>query len=149
MAHLFNSSEYFDYRSRVYGVIKKTIEGKLDFLTETIQSNLHPIQQHEEVVIDGSQFIFTYEGSTLNLPIKLLELENLSDIINPKVIEEEFSEQEIKQLYKHLPEGMKNQEGLNTALKGEGFNEKHLDNFERKIKRGYFSSFREKEDEIN
>jgi len=34
-------------------------------------------------------------------------------------------------------------------LEGKGISEGHLQNFERKLKTGYFTAFREKEDEIN
>lgn len=46
-----------------------------------------------------------------------------------------------------VPGGKK--ENLRYALEGKGIYEMHLENFMRKLKSGYFSSFREKEDEIN
>jgi hypothetical protein len=62
MAHLFNSTEYCDYRSKSYNTIKKTLEAKIDILTETTPLQLHPIEVQEDIVIDGANFNFVYEG---------------------------------------------------------------------------------------
>jgi len=40
-------------------------------------------------------------------------------------------------------------DGLKFALEGKNMCETHIHNFERKLKTGYFTTFREKEDEIN
>ena len=39
-------------------------------------------------------------------------------------------------------------EGLKYALEGEGFKGKHLKEFEKQMKSGYFTTYREKEEEI-
>jgi len=33
MAHLFNNTDYIDYRSKSYNNIKKTLESKIEILT--------------------------------------------------------------------------------------------------------------------
>lgn len=60
MAHLFNNTDYVDYRSKSYNNIKKNLQAKVDLLTDTQPLQLHPMDLQEDVVIDGSQFNFTY-----------------------------------------------------------------------------------------
>jgi len=36
MAHLFNKNEFYDYRSRICTNIKKTLEAKVELLTDTL-----------------------------------------------------------------------------------------------------------------
>jgi hypothetical protein len=63
MAHLFNKTEYYDYRSKVYSNFKKTLEGKIDYLmTENSALQLHPIDIQEDIAIDGINLNFTYDG---------------------------------------------------------------------------------------
>ena len=63
MAHLFNKTEYFDFRSRVLTNIKKNLEIKIDAMVDSLPQELvHPIEAQEEVVLDGVQFNFLYEG---------------------------------------------------------------------------------------
>ena len=81
MAHLFNNTDYCDYRSKSYNNIKKTLETKIDVLTETASLQLHPMNIQEDI-IDGSNFNFNYDGQTFTLPRKLLEVPSLADIIN-------------------------------------------------------------------
>ena len=59
-----------------------------------------------------------------------------------KTIIEEFNEEEIKELLELVPN--KNMEDLQYALQGEGFHGQHLDLFDKKLKAGYFTTFREK-----
>lgn len=87
MAHLFNNTDYCDYRSKSYNNIKKTLETKIDVLTETTSLQLHPMDIQEDI-IDGSNFNFSYDGHTFTLPRKLLEVPNLADIINMSVIQQ-------------------------------------------------------------
>lgn len=48
MAHLFNRTEYYDYRSRVYANIKKTLENKIDALADALpHAHTHPIEHHD------------------------------------------------------------------------------------------------------
>lgn len=47
----------------------------------------------EDIVIDGANFNFYYEGETFTLPRKILETADLSEIVNMKVIREEFNEE--------------------------------------------------------
>ena len=63
-----------------------------------------------------------------------------------KVIREEFNEEEINELLELLPN--KDMKELQYALEGEGFYGQHLKLFDKKLKAGYFTTFREKEEEI-
>lgn len=48
MAHLFNRTDYYDYRSRVYANIKKTLENKIDLLADALpHAHTHPIETHD------------------------------------------------------------------------------------------------------
>lgn len=61
MAHLFNKTDYFDYRARVYSNIKKTLETKVEQLTEGLsQAQLHPMESQEDLVLDGIQVNLLY-----------------------------------------------------------------------------------------
>ena len=60
MAHLFNNTDYIDYRSRSYNTIKKNLEAKIDTLIETVPMQLHPMDTQEDIVIDGLNYNFTY-----------------------------------------------------------------------------------------
>ena len=90
MAHLFNSTDYCDYRSKSYNNIKKTLENKIDLLAETTHTQLHPLDLQEDFVIDGANFTFTHQGESFILPRKILEVKELSSIINMDVIQNEF-----------------------------------------------------------
>ena len=46
----------------------------------------------EDIVIDGVNFNFTYQGQSFTLPRKLLEVADLSDIVNMEVIKEQFDQ---------------------------------------------------------
>ena len=61
-------------------------------------------------------------------------------------IQENFNEQEIAELLEHTPD--KKIETLKYALEGDGLAQNHLAAFQKKLKSGYFTSFKEKEDEI-
>lgn len=61
MAHLFNKTDFYDYRSKVYSNIKKSLENKIDVLvSETSSHNLHPMDLHEDIVVDGHNLNFTF-----------------------------------------------------------------------------------------
>lgn len=88
MAHLFNKTDYYDYRSKVYSNIKKGLETKIDYLVaETSSQHLHPMDLHDDVVVDGHNLNFTFEGQLIVLPLKLLEVADFSSILNMQVIQ--------------------------------------------------------------
>jgi hypothetical protein len=62
MAHLFNKTEYYDYRSRVYTNVKKTLEAKIELLTDGLLPNLHPMDGQEESFLDAAQLTLLHEG---------------------------------------------------------------------------------------
>jgi len=72
MAHLFNKADYFDYRAKVYSGVKKTLETKVEQLTEGFYQSLHPMDIQEDIVLDGVQVNINYEGEMLTFPLKLL-----------------------------------------------------------------------------
>lgn len=88
MAHLFNNTDYCDYRSKSYNNIKKALESKIDLLTETAPLQLHPMDTQEDIVIDGANLHFCYEGESFTLPRKILETAQLADIVNMQVVRE-------------------------------------------------------------
>jgi len=45
----------------------------------------------EDVVLDGVQVNLIYQDESINFPLKLLEVQNLSNIVNLKIVQEEFS----------------------------------------------------------
>lgn len=88
MAHLFNKTDFYDYRSKVYSNIKKGLETKIDYLVaETPSHNLHPMDLHEDVVVDGLNLNFNFEGELIVVPLKILEVADFSSIINMQVIQ--------------------------------------------------------------
>jgi uncharacterized protein YyaL (SSP411 family) len=102
MAHLFNKTEYYDYRTRVYSNIKKTLEAKVETLTEALHSQLHPMEGQEETVLDAAQVHILHEADTIVLPKKLLEVD-LKDIVNLNNITEHFTQEEMQDLMALLP----------------------------------------------
>lgn len=95
MAHLFNKSEFLDYKAKVCTNFKKALDSKIDYLiAENPSVSLQPMDIQEDTVIDGINLNFTYEGDILSVPLKMLEAD-FADIVNMKVIQEEFNEEEI------------------------------------------------------
>lgn len=45
------------------------------------------METHDDIVIDGNNLHFYYEGELLLLPLKILEVPDLSDIVNMRVIQ--------------------------------------------------------------
>ena len=74
MSHLFRKTEYIDFRSKYYVQIKKSLEQKIEYVSEALTDNLHPIEGLEETIIDQSQFNLVYDGETIVLPKRILEL---------------------------------------------------------------------------
>lgn len=44
MAHLFKKTEYIDFRGKYYVQIKKSLEQKIEYVSETLGNSLHPIE---------------------------------------------------------------------------------------------------------
>lgn len=86
MAHLFNKTDFYDYKAKVCTNFKKVIDSKIEYLmVENPPLTLQPMDIQEDTVIDGLNLNFTYEGNNLSLPLKILEVD-FSDIVNMKVI---------------------------------------------------------------
>lgn len=98
------------------------------------------MEVQEDNVVDGVQFNLLYQGEVIALPLKMLELKQLSDVINLNVIEKEFNKEEMEELMQLLPQ--KNMKCLKYAFQGQGLQGNPFTNFERKLKSGYFTSLR-------
>lgn len=91
MAHLFNRTEYYDYRSRVYANIKKTLENKIESLADALpHAHTHPIEHHDEHVLDSATLTLTYEQQHIQVPSRILEVD-LTQILTPEVIRNELT----------------------------------------------------------
>ncbi|CAM6006455.1 unnamed protein product [Sphagnum balticum] len=51
MAHLFNKTDYLDYRSKVYSNIKKSLEGRIEMLSDGLQTTLHPMEAQRQELL--------------------------------------------------------------------------------------------------
>lgn len=91
MSHLFKKAEYIQFRGKYYAQIKKALEQKIQYVSENLIDSLHPIEGLEETVIDQSQFNLVYEGETIVLPKRLLEIEDFSTVLNMSTINENFT----------------------------------------------------------
>lgn len=76
-----------------------------------------------------------------------MDLPNLKDVLNPATIEEHLTEEEIQELVELLPGKDKSELRYAFDVKDlNGFTP--FENFERKLKKGYYTSLREREDII-
>lgn len=81
------------------------------------------MEGQEDPILDAAQVNILYEGETIVLPKKLLEV-NLADIVNLNTISNEFTQEEINDLLQYLPK--QDMESLRYALEGKGIYESHL-----------------------
>jgi hypothetical protein len=44
MSHLFKKTEYIDFRSKHYVQIKKALEQRIEYVSENLGENLHPVE---------------------------------------------------------------------------------------------------------
>lgn len=105
MSHLFKKAEYIDFRGKYYAQIKKVLEQRIQYAAENQIESLHPIEGLEETVIDQSQFNLVYQGETIVLPKRLLEIDDFSTILNMDTINSNFTPEEIDELKALTPNG--------------------------------------------
>jgi len=44
MSHLFKKSEYLEFRTKYYTQIKKSLEQRIEYVSENLSDSLHPIE---------------------------------------------------------------------------------------------------------
>ena len=44
MAHLFNKTEYLEFRTKLYPQIKKSLELNIEYISSNLGGDLHPIE---------------------------------------------------------------------------------------------------------
>ena len=95
MSHIFNNSEYFDFRSKIYSSIKKTLEVKIDQMAEPYAGPLHLCDENDEILIDGAHFNFVSDNEVVQLPVKFLDVKNLANVLTLDAVHDNFKDQEL------------------------------------------------------